>query len=144
MEIAMYIIWAIIAIVAITIELHTIAQVGWATAIGAIGGIIAHAITKGDPLWVEFVVFGFLWIISWVILFILIKKIRRIIHDKEDGYLNYIGGTYDATKDNSQGYGEITISDKVFRFTSKDKVSTGDTIKVIQIMGVTFIVERIK
>jgi len=143
MEIAMYVIWAVIAIVGIFVELHTQYQIGWAVSIASIGGLITHAITSGNPLWIEFVVWFGLWSLSWVLLFLLYKKINKKIHDKEDGFLAYIDETFDAFKGNEKEYGEIKINSKIFRFISEDQIKKGDKVIVKSIKGVTFNVKKV-
>ncbi|NQZ65735.1 MAG: NfeD family protein [Mycoplasmatales bacterium] len=144
MEITMYIVWITIGIIAVIIETQTATQLGWAAALGSIGALITHGVTAGDPIWIEFAVFGTIWCFSWILLFLLIRPLSKKIHDKEDGYLNYIGQSYTAIKSNKNSFGELEINDKKFRFTSNQKIEKGDKVKVISIKGVTFSVEKEK
>ena len=142
MEIAMYVIWAILAVVAIIVELHTQYQIGWATSIASIAALITHAAIGNELFWLEFVVFFAVWSLSWFILFLLFKKIEKKIHDNEDGYMEYINKTFKVVKGNNNEYGELKINSKIFRFKSKDEIKEGDTVTVKSIKGVTFIVKK--
>ena len=143
MEIAMYIIWAAVLVLGVVIEMASVQQIGWAAAIGALGALITHAITKGDPLWVEFAVFGICWIISWGILFALIKPKLKQMHDKEDGFMRYIDSEAIVTKPNSsKTFGEIKIDGKNFRFKSEDIFKKDDVAIVKEFKGVTAMVAK--
>lgn len=144
MEIAMYVVWPIIAIIAIVVELNTQAQIGWAISIASIVAIIPHGVTKGDPAWIEFTTFALVWAVLWILLYLFRGKLRKRLHDKEDGFLAYINKSYVATKSNDDKYGQIEINDKIFRFKSNDKINVGDEVIVKSIKGVTFHVEKLK
>ena len=143
-EIIFYVIWPLIAISAIVVELHTAQQVGWASALAACGALVAHVVTKGDPLYIEFVVFIAIFSVMWTLLFILIKPLRNRFHDKEDGYLSLIGEEFKAHKSNKDGHGEIKLNDKYFRFQSKDEIEKGDKIIIDKFVGVTAHVRKVK
>ena len=143
MWIVMYVIWSIIAVVAIIVELHTQYQIGWATSIASIAALITHATIGNQLLWVEFVVFFAVWSLSWFTLFLFYKKIKKKVHDNEDGYLEYINKTFSTIKGNDGEYGELKINSKIFRFKSEDDIKTGDKVIVKSIKGVTFIVKKV-
>ena len=143
MWIVMYVIWSIIAVVAIIVELHTQYQIGWATSIASIAALITHATIGNQLLWVEFVVFFAVWSLSWFTLFLFYKKIKKNVHDNEDGYLEYINKTFSTIKGNDGEYGELKINSKIFRFKSEDDIKTGDKVIVKSIKGVTFIVKKV-
>ncbi len=142
MEIAIIFVWVFVIITAVIIEMHTVSLIGWAAAIGGIGGLVTHSVTWGDPIWMQFVVFAIIWILSWVLLFVFIKPLRKKLHDSEDGYLNYIGNSYVVIKSNDEKFGEIEINDKKFRFISQEIIKIGEKAKVISIKGVTFNVQK--
>ena len=142
-EITMYVVWATVALLAVVLEVQSEIQLGWAGVLGAIGALIAHAITKGNPIWIEIVVFIIILIIFWVLLFGIFAKNRKKNLKLQDGYMSFIGQDYLAFQSNQNQYGELKINDKIFRFKSKDKIKKGDTVKVISITGVTFIVKKI-
>lgn len=143
MEIAMYATWACILVLGVVIEMASVQQIGWAAAIGALGALITHAATKGEPIWVEFTVFGICWIISWAILFALIKPKLKQMHDKEDGFMRYIDAEAMVTKPNtSKTFGEIKIDGKNFRFKSEDIFKKDDVAIVKEFKGVTAMVTK--
>ena len=146
MEIAMYVLWPIIAIIAIIIELNTLYQIGWAISIGSIFALIMHGISfgvlNGDMVWLEFAVLGGVWSLSWIILFLLRNQITYRLHDKEDGFMSYINETFKAIKGNEEEYGELKIGSKIFRFKLTDEIMAGDNVRVKSIKGVTFIVKK--
>ena len=140
MLIAMYVIWSVIAGIAIIVEISTQIQFGWAMSIAAVGALITHAIRPNKPVWIEIVVFLIIWSVLWLLLFMFRKRIFHRLHDKDDGFWSYVGKTFIATKGNKSGYGQIKINDKVFRFKSEDIIKANDKIVVNKIKGVTFIV----
>lgn len=140
-NILMYILWIVVIIIFIAIEIHTQQMIGWAASIAGIGAIIAHSLTRGNPIWIEILTFIVLWIILWLFFFIIFRS-HKHTHDKDDGYLAYIGKTTIATEGNLKGHGEIRFNDKIFRFKSDDSIHKGDKIKIVKIKGITFIVKK--
>ena len=142
-EIVFYIVFACVAISGILIEMHTVMQIGSGAVVAAFCGIMANGITRGNTL-ITILTFGISWVIAWAVLFIIFFKKRSIFHDKEDGFLAFNGMLVRVNKgnDNSHGYGEIRINDKVFRFKSQDKIKANDIVKIKEIKGVTMFVEK--
>ncbi len=138
----MYIVWVVIIIAAVVTELYTQQLIGWAASVGALFAAITHIFTKGDPLWIEWLVFIGTWVALWALLFIFVGKKGHKLHDSDDGYLSYIGKTYTAIKGNEEEFGQVKTFGKTFRFKSKDKISKGDKIVVKTITGTTMHVEK--
>ncbi|CAM9120728.1 NfeD family protein [Mycoplasma marinum] len=139
--ITMFIVWAILAIVFLIVEINTVQQVGFAAMFGSIIAIAVHA-KYSDLIWPEFVAFGISWILSWLVLYFIIFKNKRFIHDSEDGYLDFINQEYKTISGNEKGFGRIVIGDKNFRFKSEDKIKKGEVVIVKSIKGATFIVNK--
>ena len=138
----MYIIWAIVAVIAVVIEINTVMQIGWAAVAASFIAIIVNGITKADPIWIEIITFFISWIILWVIFFAVMKRLRKDIHDKEDGYNIFIGMNVKAIQGNNEEYGELKINDKIFRFKSTDEIKKGDIVIIESIKGVTMHVKK--
>ena len=137
----MFIFWLLVAAIFVVIELHSQLLFGGAAAVAALCAFVTHAITKGNPIWIEVVVFGIVWIVFWVIFAFSFKKVRKF-HDKSDGYWNYEGMTLKAYEGNSSDFGKIKIDDKIFRFKSNDSIEKNDKITIIKIKGTTMIVKK--
>ena len=138
----MFIFWLLVAAIFVVIELHSQLLFGGAAAVAALCAFVTHAITRGNPIWIEVVVFGIV-LNSIFELFLLFsfKKVRKF-HDKSDGYWNYEGMTLKAYEGNSSDFGKIKIDDKIFRFKSNDSIEKNDKITIIKIKGTTMIVKK--
>ena len=137
----MFVFWLLIAAIFVIIELHSQLLFGGAASIAALCAFVTHAITRGDPIWIEIVVFAIVWIVFWVIFVLSFKKVRKL-HDNSDGYLNYEGMSLNAYEGNSSDFGKIKIDDKIFRFKSNDLIKKNDKITIIKIKGTTMIVKK--
>ena len=141
--IALYVVWAIIAVIAVIVEVYTNALVGWAAVIAAFGAEIANGVTGVDPIWIQIVTFFGTWLLGWIILFFVLGKNRRMkMHDKEDGFLAFHGMKVKVSKGNESGYGELAINDKIFRFKSFDQIKNNDVVEIESIKGVTMTVKK--
>lgn len=143
MEIALYIIFSIIAILGVIIELNTVAQVGTGMVVASFITFIVIGVTDADPVWISIVTFFGSWSLTWIVLFLLLRN-RNIFHDKHDGYLAWHGMLVRATEGNQDGYGQIKINDKVFRFKSEDKIKRNDLVIIDKLEGVTMLVRKEK
>lgn len=143
MEITMYIIWACVLVIGVVVEMASVQQIGWAASIGGFGALVAHAVTKGDPIWIELATFGIVWIISWVTLFILLKPYLKKMHDKEDGFYKFINADALVVKPNTtHGFGKVKVDGKIFRFQSQDVTKKNEVVTIKEIKGVTMIVAK--
>ncbi len=139
--IAMFVVWAFVAIISIIIELNTAQQIGFAASLGAIVAIITHAAVS-DKIWPEFIAFGVTWIISWLVFYFIIMKTGGKIHDNDDGFFAFIGREEKAVSGNETGFGRLNIGDKSFRFISKNKIKKGDIVVIDSIKGTTMSVSK--
>ncbi len=137
----MYITWAVIAVLAVFIELNTTFLAGFAATLGAIGAIIVNSFGL-DQKWVQFLTFIVIWIVAWMIMFYFLRKYRTKLHDKSDGYMGLIGQKMNATVGNENGFGKVQFDDKVYRFKSEDKIAVGDKVEIQSIKGVTMHVTK--
>ena len=146
MYIAMFVIWPLVIILGIIIELNTQIQVGSGAVFGAIASLIAHGITKGDPLWLEFLIFVIVWIVFWLLFFLIFSILRKKIANKDDsyGFLKYVGKELVVHKSNKNAeYGEIKINETIFRFKNEQEIKKGEKVKIVSIDGTTCMVERV-
>ena len=142
MFISMFFVWAIVILLGVFIELNTQIQIGSGAVFGGLGGLITHGITKGAPLWLEFLVFFITWIVFWLIFFLIFLVFKK--RSKEDGFSKYIGEEFEVYKTNKNSeFGEIKINATIFRFKNKDVVKKGEKVKILRIDGVTCKVERV-
>lgn len=143
MEITMYIIWAFVLVMGVIIEMASVQQVGWAASVGGFGALIAHAATKGDPIWIELSTFGIVWIVSWLVFFALLRPYLKKVHDKEDGFFKFINADAVVLKPNTpNGFGKVKVDGKIFRFQSQDITKKNEIVTVVEIKGVTMIVAK--
>ena len=141
-DIVMYFVWAVIMVIAIIIEVETTIFIGWAAFFAGGFALLTHAIVK-KPL-IEVIVFITTWLFLWSIMFMLGKYVfKKRLHQKEDGYMSFIGKTYIVKKANKIVFGYLAINDKYFRFISDDKLNVGDQAIIKEIKGVTFKVNKV-
>lgn len=143
--IVMFIVWPIILVTAVLIEFSTLEQIGTAGAVASIPAMIVHATSGKDNYWIEFLVFGITWVVSWIILFVLFKKYKDKIKDKDDGYLKFIGQVTLCLKSNetAEEHGLIELENKTFNFKCDSIVKEGEKVKVLSIRGNTIYVEKV-
>ena len=140
-NIIMLVVWLVAIVVAVIVELHTNQLIGWAAVVGAVAALGTSFGTESDPIWIEVVVFFSVWVASWGVFFMFFKRVKKAVHDTEDGYLDFIGKEFVAHDGNEEHeYGEIKVNDKFFRFSCDDKVKKGDIVVLERIKGVTWFV----
>ena len=137
----MFVIWAIVIVISVSIELNTYALIGWASALAAIVALIIHTIFRGNIVWPEITAYFIVWGGAWISFFFLFP--RKRLHDKNDGFYEYIGKTVVVTKSNKdEEFGEIKLGDKFFRFKDEIVYEKGTKTVLVKIKGVTAQIRR--
>lgn len=141
--ISMFVVWVIVMIIAIWVEIETIQQVGFAFAIAAFGALITHAVLGlGDLFWVEFLVFGGLFVITWIVLIAIFKNISKGGHDTDDGVLKFPGMKVKVIASNEKEFGLVEVEGKEFRFQFNEVIPIGEIVTIKEVKGNTMIIER--
>lgn len=143
--IAMFVVWGVLMIVFAAVEIATQQQVGFAAAFGSIATLITHGfLREHSNLWyIEIIIFICTSILAWIVFFALFKNKKRDAHDATDGYLKFLNARAKVIKDiNADGFGQLSIDNKEFRFVCKDDVKVGDWVIVKELKGVTMHVEK--
>lgn len=136
-----WIFWLILVIVLSIVEIATVNLVSiWFVASGIVAMILSFFIKDNVIVTTVFILLG-------IILLILSRRIVKKIRSNDNEKTNLdriIGLTGIVTEDIKKNViGEVKVDGKRWSAISKEKISKGDTVKVLKIDGVKLVVERI-
>ena len=138
----MFMFWLLLFITLIIVEIVTINLVSIWFAIGALSSCIVSLFT--DNVYIQFLIFTIVSMISLIITKPLMKKIKNKEHiatnlDRIIGKVGIV--TLDIIPNN---IGEVKVDGKKWSAISKSKILAGSTVKIIKIDGVKILVEECK
>ena len=138
----MFMFWLLLFITLIIVEIVTINLVSIWFAIGALSSCIVSLFT--DNVYIQFLIFTIVSIISLIITKPLMKKIKNKEHiaTNLDRIIGKVGIVTLDIIPNS--IGEVKVDGKKWSAISKSKILAGSTVKIIKIDGVKILVEECK
>ncbi len=138
----MFMFWLLLFITLIIVEIVTINLVSIWFAIGALSSCIVSLFT--DNVYIQFLIFTIVSMISLIITKPLMKKIKNKEHiaTNLDRIIGKVGIVTLDIIPNS--IGEVKVDGKKWSAISKSKILAGSTVKIIKIDGVKILVEECK